>query len=49
MDYIVGFILGYFLKEISTFIKRISDQDWANRNYFDKAYKWLDLEEDDLP
>lgn len=49
MDYIVGFLLGYFLKEISSFIKRISVEDWSNRNYFDKAYKWVDLNEDDLP
>lgn len=49
MDYIVGFLLGFFLKDIVSAIKRISDQDWASRNYYDRAYKWLDIDEDDLP
>lgn len=49
MDYIVGFLLGFFLKDIVSVIKRISDQDWSNRNYYDRAYKWLDIDEEDLP
>ena len=48
MDYIIGFLLGYFLKEVSTFIKRISGADWDNRNYYKKFYKWIDLEDDDF-
>ena len=48
MDYIIGFLLGYFVKEVSTFIKRISGSDWDNRNYYKKSYKWIDLEEDDF-
>jgi len=54
MDYVVGFLLGYFLKEAYQLIKRISDYDWNNRNYYSKAYYWsdydyIDLKEDDLP
>ena len=54
MDYVVGFLLGYFLKEAYQLIKRISDYDWNNRNYYSKAYYWsdydyMDLKEDDLP
>ena len=49
MDYIVGFLLGFFLKDIVSAIKRISDQDWSSRNYYDRAYKWLDIDEEDLP
>lgn len=49
MDYIVGFLLGFFLKDIVSFIKRVSDQDWSSHNYYDKPYKWLDLDEEDLP
>ena len=49
MDYIVGFLLGFFLKDIVSTIKRISDQDWSSRNYYDRAYKWLDIDEEDLP
>jgi hypothetical protein len=52
MDYIIGFLLGFFLKDIGIFIKRISNYDWENRNYFDKAYTWSDdiyMSEDDLP
>lgn len=48
MDYIVGFLLGFFLKDIVAFIKKVSDQDWSSRNYYDRAYKWLDLDEEDL-
>ena len=49
MDYIVGFLLGFFLKDIVSFIKKVSDQDWSSRNYYNRAYKWLDLNEEDLP
>ena len=48
MDYLIGFFLGYFLKEIGNFIKRISLIDWDNRNYYKKSYKWIDLEDDDF-
>ena len=51
MDYIIGFLLGFFLKDIYILIKRISNYDWENRNYFDKAYTWSDdiyMSEDDL-
>jgi len=52
MDYIIGFLLGFFLKDIYIFIKRISDYDWENRNYYNKSYTWQDdiyMSEDDLP
>jgi len=57
MDYLIGFLLGYFFKEAYKVIKRISDYDWENRNYYSKAYYWSDydyidlenLKEDDLP
>ena len=49
MDYILGFLLGFFLKDIVNFIKRVSQEDWSNRNYYDRSYKWLDLDEEDLP
>jgi len=52
MDYIIGFLLGFFLKDISNLITRINNYDWENRNYFDKAYTWSDdiyMSEDDLP
>ena len=49
MDYLIGFLLGFFLKDIVSFIKRVSDQDWYSRNYYNRAYKWLDLDEEDLP
>ena len=52
MDFIVGFLLGIFLKNISRYVKRLSTWDWENRNYYDKAYTWSDdiyMSEDDLP
>lgn len=47
MDYIVGFICGFALKEILAMLKRVSDWDYNNRLGYT-----LDLEpfsEDDLP
>jgi hypothetical protein len=47
MDYLIGFLLGYFLKEALGFIKRISEYDWDNRiSYQDE---WDFLTQDDLP
>ena len=47
MDYLVGFILGYGLKEIIRFLNKLSQWDWDNRRgyYFDLE----PLTEDDLP
>jgi len=47
MDYLIGFLLGYFLKEALGFIKRISDYDWDNRMSYHKEWDWLTHE--DLP
>ena len=47
MDYLIGFLLGYFLKETLGFIKRISSYDWDNRaSYKDE---WDFLSHEDLP
>jgi len=45
MDFIIGFLLGYFLKEISSYLKRISNYN-LDRN-IDK--EWDFLSRDDLP
>ena len=47
MDYIVGFICGFALKEVFAMLKRLSEWDYDNRLGYT-----LDLEpfsEDDLP
>lgn len=47
MDYIIGFLFGYFIKEIVALFNRLSQWDYDNR----KGY-YFDLEpltEDDLP
>ena len=49
MDFIIGFLIGYFLKEISTYLKRLSNWDWDNRKSFDKEWDFISLREDDLP
>jgi len=49
MDFIIGFLIGYFLKEISSYIKRLSNWDWDNRKSFDKEWDFISLREDDLP
>jgi hypothetical protein len=52
MDYFIGFLLGFFLKDITAYLKRLSAYDWENRNYYNKSYTWSDdiyMSEDDLP
>jgi len=44
MDYIIGFLLGYFLKKIGSYVKRISKWDWDNRKYFDKEWDFFDYD-----
>jgi len=46
MDYLIGFLLGYFLKETLQLIKRISQWDLDNRTY---EKEWDFLSRDDLP
>jgi hypothetical protein len=49
MDFVIGFLIGYFLKEISLFIKRISDWDLSNRSTYDKDWDFFSVHKDDLP
>ncbi len=46
MDFLFGFIFGYICKEVVAYLKRLSQYDWDNRNYYDSAYEW---DTDDLP
>jgi hypothetical protein len=46
MDFIIGFLLGYFLKEISLYLKKLSRWDLDNRS-LDKEWDWMTHE--DLP
>ena len=41
MDYLIGFLLGYFLKETLGFIKRISEYDWDNRMSYEREWDFL--------
>ena len=45
MEFIIGFLLGYFLKEISSYLKRISKYDLDSN--IDKEWDWMSHE--DLP
>ncbi len=45
MEFIIGFFLGYFLKENSSYLKRISNYDLDSN--IDK--EWDFLSKDDLP
>ena len=47
MDYLIGFLLGYFLKETLQFIKRNRNYDRDNR--LASAKEWDFLSQDDLP
>jgi hypothetical protein len=49
MDYLIGFLLGYFLKEAIIFIKRISEYDWENRVVYKDEWESIPFSEDDLP
>ena len=50
MDFIIGFLLGYFLKEIVSYLKRLSQWDYDNRKSWDKEWDWMSpIQEDDLP
>ena len=54
MDYLVGFIFGYCLKQVLVLLKRLSDWDYENRGYFiEHELNHIDfsepLTEDDLP
>jgi len=42
MDYVIGFIIGYFLKDFSFYLKRIA-------NYQSQEWDWISFEKDDLP
>jgi hypothetical protein len=44
MDFIIGFLLGYFLKEIVSYLKRLAT---PTSNDWDKEWDWLSHE--DLP
>ncbi len=45
MEFIIGFFLGYFLKEISSYLKRISNYDLDSNI----GKEWDFLSRDDLP
>ena len=45
MDYLVGFIFGYGVKEIVRFLNKLSQWDYDNRWSWD----YTPLTEDDLP
>jgi hypothetical protein len=47
MDYLIGFVFGYGLKEVVSLLNRLSQWDYENR----RGYEFdLDpLTEDDLP
>ncbi len=47
MDYLVGFVLGYGLKEVVRFLNKISQWDWDNRTGYN--FDFEPLTEDDLP
>jgi len=50
MDFIIGFLLGYFLKEIVSYLKRLSEYDWNNRTVYKDDWDWITpIQEDDLP
>ena len=49
MDFILGFLIGYFFKEIVSYLKKLSQYDWDNRSTYKEDWDWISLNEDDLP
>jgi hypothetical protein len=49
MDFVIGFLIGYFLKEIVSYLKKLSQYDWDNRKSWDKEWDFISYQEDDLP
>jgi hypothetical protein len=47
MDYVIGFLIGYSLKEIGLLLNKLSKWDYDNR--FTSDYESSPLTEDDLP
>lgn len=47
MDYLVGFLFGYCLKEVVVFLRKLSDWDYDNRQGY--IFDLGPLTEDDLP
>ena len=48
MDFIFGFILGYFFKEIVSYLKRLANKSMEID--IDKEWDWITpIQEDDLP
>jgi len=41
MDYIIGFIFGYFMKEIISYIKNLSEIKLPN-NYVKEDWDWIE-------
>ena len=41
MDYIIGFISGYFIKEIISYIKKLSEVKLPN-NYIKEDWDWIE-------
>jgi|TARA_B100001093_G_scaffold280185_1_gene267695 hypothetical protein len=45
MEYVIGFIFGYFLKDFSFYLKRIANYQSPDK----KEWDWITFQEDDLP
>jgi|TARA_R100001463_G_scaffold103544_2_gene157902 hypothetical protein len=42
MDFIIVFFLGYYFKDLSSYLKRLA-------NYKSQEWDWISFEKDDLP
>ena len=49
MDYFIGFLLGYFLKEMISYLNKLSKWDNEVRASWDKEWDFISYNEDDLP
>jgi|TARA_R100000995_G_scaffold9059_1_gene3894 hypothetical protein len=54
MDFLSGFILGYFLKIMMSYLKQLAEDTQFNNKYktiieLDKEWDWISYKEDDLP
>tara|TARA_A100001515_G_scaffold120726_1_gene103757 strand:- start:33 stop:185 length:153 start_codon:yes stop_codon:yes gene_type:complete len=50
MDFLFGFTLGYFCKEIFSYLKKLSNNNWNNKTTYTEDWDWLSsIEPEDLP
>ena len=49
MDFVIGFLCGYFIKKAFNYLTKLSQADWEYHSVYNPKFVDLDFTEDDLP